>query len=174
MHTYRGLVVLAVVLVASLVLWHCTNGNNNNDPENTCEGPNCEERGIACDPDGRAPCPDDYFYCENDIYGNKRCEGQNEAVPDEGDWDCVEQGGIIQCEGDHVPDGEDWSCVEMDDGTVVCRRHSYYPEGGTDGYWDCYFDGEFRICTFREGGSSDGDADADADYDEGGGDDGIS
>ena len=174
MHMGKAFTSLVVFLVSCLVMLHCTNENpSDGDGDGDGDGDadiNREQRFPACDPDGRAPCPDDWFYCENDNYGNKRCEGQEPAVPDGGDWICEEDTArqVIECTG--TPDGEigeggGWVCVDNDDGTVTCRRHSYFPDGGGDGYWDCYYEGEFRVCTFQDGTGGDGDGDVDADGD---------
>ena len=62
---------------------------------------------------------------------------------------------MIECHGDHfVSDDTGWVCTEYAD-EHVCRRHSTYPDDGSDGIWDCYYEGEFRVCVFRGGGSGD-------------------
>lgn len=164
---HKALSVLFIVIVGTVVMIQCTDSNPaDGDPEHRdCEWPNCEEVHVGCDPDGRAPCYDEFFYCENDDQGNKRCEGGEAATPDGGDWVCHDEGTVMVCEGDHVPDNDAWVCVETEDGEVTCRRHATYPDTGTDGVWDCYWDGEFRICTFREGSDNPGDGDSDTDTD---------
>jgi hypothetical protein len=109
------------------------------------------EVAAGCDPDGGAPCWDDFFICTDDGAGNKRCEGQNPATPDDGAWECYEEGTTLVCRGDHVPgDTGFWECVEAD-GAVVCRAHAYVPSDGSDGAWNCWYEGEFRICEAGDG-----------------------
>ncbi len=69
-------------------------GNDINNPEEVLP---------ACDPDNVAPCPEDFFICFDTEEG-KRCEGQHDAVPDDGNWDCYEEGTTIVCRGDHMPE----------------------------------------------------------------------
>jgi len=87
-------------------------------------------------------------------------------VPDEGNWECHDEGDKIVCVGDHMPENTAWECVENEDGTVTCTRDAYYPDLEGVDEWNCYYDGEFRICegTYT-GGDSDGDSDSDGDTD---------
>ena len=144
--------VFPSALVAGLLLAHCNGGMGAHDLES--EGSTV---GPACDPDGYAPCPDDFFVCTEDDVGGKRCEGQRPAVPDGGEWDCYEQGTTLVCRGDHMPaDDGFWECEELGD-TVICRAHAYVPgEGGGEGGWDCWYEDEFRICESRDGGGGEG------------------
>ena len=111
-----------------------------------------EEVPVACDPDGMAPCPDDFFVCVEDDVGNKRCEGQNPALPDSGQWDCYEEGTTMVCRGDHLPadDGGMWDCVESAE-SVVCRGHAYVPSTGGDEQWTCWYEGDLRVCESGDG-----------------------
>jgi len=117
--------------------------------------PELTDRGTTyppgCDPDGVLPCPDDYFICVEDDDGNKFCEGQRDAAPDGGDWNCEVEDGSIVCSGDHLPEGADaggWECVESGDGEVTCTTDSYAPgtDDGAEAAWDCWMEGEFIIC----------------------------
>jgi hypothetical protein len=110
----------------------------------------------ACDPDGVAPCWDDTFICADDEAGNKRCEGQNPATPDDGAWECYEEGTTLVCRGDHMPpDDGFWTCIETG-GVVVCRSHAYVPGDGADDTWTCWYEGEFRVCESGGGSSEPG------------------
>lgn len=113
----------------------------------------------ACDPDGVAPCPDDWFVCVEDDSGDKLCQGQNPAAPDDGSWDCEVVGDDLVCTGDHVPadDGGLWDCVEAEDGSVTCTASSYIPSGGGEGEWDCWYEGEFVVCEQGDYGGEEGE-----------------
>jgi hypothetical protein len=144
--------LLPVVLVGTLVALNCTGDNVWGTGGGGGSSP--EEVPPACDPDGRAPCPSDWFVCTEDEAGNKHCEGQEPAVPEPGGgWDCEVVGSALICHGDHMPgDAGDWVCQERD-GEVICQRHGYVPndESGED-MWDCYYNGEYLFCD-RTGGS---------------------
>jgi hypothetical protein len=176
MHTGKALTLIFTIVFGCMVFIQCSTDEGTTLPD--ASDINREERGVGCDPDNRAPCPEDWFICENDDNGNKVCEGQEPAVPDGGDWVCEEDraANMIECHGTpdgSIPDDGGWVCSEPDeDGEVVCRRHSYFPDGGGSGYWDCYYQGEFRICTFHEQAGGDGDADSDSDGDGDGDSDG--
>jgi len=172
---HKALVILIIFVAGAFVLIQCTEDTPSNpDPEEReCVWPNCDVVQVGCDPDGMAPCYSEYFYCENNEQGNKRCEGGEASTPDGGDWVCREEGQMEVCEGDHQPDNEAWICVDNPDGSVTCRRHSTYPDMGNDDVWDCYWDGEFRVCVARdESPGSDADADGDTDGDSDGDTDG--
>jgi hypothetical protein len=118
----------------------------------------------ACDPDGVAPCPDDYFICF-ETEGGKRCEGQNPATPDDGAWDCYQDGTTIICRGDHMPpDDGFWDCEELGD-SVVCRGHGYVPIGEGDEDWNCWYEGSRRVCEEGGGASAPGDSGGETDTD---------
>lgn len=143
--------LLPVMLVGTLVAFNCT-GDNMWASGGGGGGPSPEQTPPACDPDGRAPCPSDWFICTEDDVGNKHCEGQEPAVPDDGGWDCEVVGSALICHGDHMPtDSGDWVCQEVD-GEVICQRHGYVPnsDGGED-IWDCYYNGEYLFCDGTEG-----------------------
>jgi hypothetical protein len=157
---------LAVLFVAGMLAIQCNNGTNvEPDGGNPPCWPNCDQIAPGCDPDGRAPCPDAWFICTNDDYGGKRCEDQGSATPPGDGWVCEEEGGVITCRNEEggLPDGEGWECDEYPDGSVVCRRHSYYPDTGGEEIWDCNYEGEFRICHSLGGEEGGGDGDADSD-----------
>jgi len=106
----------------------------------------------GCDPDGLLPCPDDWFVCTEDEAGNKRCEGQVAAAPDNGDWDCDMVDGSLICTGDHMPgDSGQWNCEEQGD-TVTCTSEAYTPatDAEGEGIWDCEYVGEFMVCEAGE------------------------
>lgn len=149
--TLRNLLILCiVVLVVAGTVLNCTGTMADpNIPEGFGGEP--QEFGPACDPDGQAPCPDDYFVCTENDAGDKYCLGQNPAVPDDGVWECYEEGTTMVCRGDHMPEGaDDWTCVEAG-GAVVCRSHAYVPHTGGDEVWNCWYEGEFRVCQSGEG-----------------------
>ncbi len=173
MRSWRYMVVFSMLTTAGLVISNCTTDGSDDPNHDWANEP--ERVDPACDPDGFAPCPDDYFICTEDGLGGKRCEGQNEAVPGGGDWDCTEEGTTLVCTGTTVPSDDDWECVENEDGSYTCRRHAYVPTSDGSGRWECEYDGEFRVCEFIGDGGGDGgdadtdvDADADADIDGGG------
>ena len=140
--------------VVAAVAANCT--GTMSDPATGGYGGTPQEYGPACDPDGQAPCPDDYFLCTENDAGDKHCVGQNPAVPDDGEWDCYEEGTTMVCRGDHMPEGaDDWTCVEAGD-AVVCRSHAYVPHTGTDETWTCWYEGEFRVCESGEGAEAPG------------------
>ncbi len=179
MHPGKALGAILVAMLLAFTFVHCDNDPGANcdpavefcgdcDPRTEyCEGE--EPAYPGCDPDEVAPCPDEWFICTNDNYGGKLCEEQGPATPPGEGWVCEERGGVIVCErdGGEVPGpGTGWECAEYDDGTVVCRRHSYYPDMGGEERWDCWYEGEFRYCSSGEGSpQADGDADADSDGD---------
>jgi hypothetical protein len=183
MYKVKTLVVLMVLGFAAILFVQCDNeadgdgdGDTDGDSDGDCVWPNCQEVQIGCDPDSPIPCTDQMFYCETDSNGNKRCEGQNPDVPGDGDWFCQEEAGMITCTSDTpMEDHDGWVCSDEpnEDGDYVCRRHSTYPDDGSDGIWDCYYEGEFRVCIFRDDtgvpgdgdGDTDGDVDADGDTD---------
>ncbi len=167
MSTYKNTIFLsAAAFLAVGVVVNCT--GTMAGPGEQWSGPT-QEVGPACDPDGYAPCPEDLFVCWEDDAGNKHCEGQNPAVPDGGTWDCYEEGTTLVCIGDHLPDGGDWDCQDLGD-SVVCRTHAYVPAGGAEDDWNCWYEGEFRVCESGDGTTQDDDGPGD----DGPGDDGDS
>jgi len=159
-----------VALMAACVLVSGCLGNNmgrtQDDGGNFTVNP-------ACDPDGMGPCPDDWFVCTQDDVGNKRCEGQSSAVPDdEGSWDCEVVGDELVCTGDHMPDGGGWDCEEAADGTVTCRSDAYEPGTSPDGgAWDCWYEGDTLVCESGDYEDDEGEGEGD-DSTSGGGADG--
>ena len=101
-------------------------------------------------------CPD-YWICEDQPNGRKRCINPGPDYPDDGDWECEDTAGSTVCRrrGD-FPDGGGggaWNC-EMAGEFVVCTDDTpSYPDDGAGGPYNCWFD-EFRVC---ESGGSGGD-----------------
>ena len=178
--------LLPALLVGTLVAINCTGDMNNWSMDGAGGGGGDGSGGggdgsggggvttevpPACDPDGDAPCPEDWFICTTDGVGGKLCEGQESATPDDsGGWDCEVQGTTMVCRGDHIPDDlGGWVCDELDDGSVVCRQHAYVPAGeGTDADWDCHYEGDHLVC--YTDGSSSGDGPGGSDMPGGGAD----
>jgi hypothetical protein len=164
MQAWKVIAVVGTIAALAFIAANCS------DPvEGQPDGcyPNCPENvPPACDPDGRAPCPDTWFICTEDGHGGKTCE-EEAPVPDGGDWDCYQDGTTLVCVGDHVPEGGDWNCVPIDEETVECTSHAHEPatDGGGEGHWECEYEGEFRICEWVDDGGSGGDADSDTDTD---------
>ncbi|MEZ4336651.1 MAG: hypothetical protein R3B82_08490 [Sandaracinaceae bacterium] len=104
-------------------------------------------------------CPD-YWICEDQPNGRKRCINPGPDYPDGGDWDCEDRDGTTICSrhGDY-PDGgggDAWNC-ELQGDLVVCTDNTpSYPDGGAGGPYNCWFQDEFRICETIPGGSGDG------------------
>lgn len=157
--------ILPALFIGGLLLINCTTNMNLHD------NPDVEELYPACDPDGVAPCPDDWFICTEMDGNNKLCEGQTPAVPDsEGGWECIEQGTTLICTGDHMPPSESdgmWICEDNGDDTVTCRTHAWVPadSGGSGGSWNCWYEDDYRFCEFIPGTGDGGDADSDSDGD---------
>ena len=154
--TFKALV--PGLLVAGMLIINCTTSMNLHDSRG-------EEVRPACDPDGVAPCPDEYFICTDDESG-KECTSDDPTIPDsEGHWVCEEQGTTLICDGDHMPESDGiWVCEENADGTVTCRAHAWVPDsGGESGRWDCWYEEGFRHCIFVPGEEGGGDADGDGD-----------
>lgn len=164
--------LLLFILVSFFIISYCTSNsgpNNNNDDEIV--------NPTGCDPDDPSSCTDDIFICTDDGYGGKICRGQKSTLPDNGDWQCTDistdDGNYIECKGDHIPENADengWICID-NNGDVTCKKDAYYPDIDIDGEWDCYTDGEFRVCEYHDdnnddaGGDADGDSDGDTDTD---------
>lgn len=104
-------------------------------------------------------CPD-YWICEDQPDGRKRCINPGPDYPDGGDWECEDVDGTTRCtrNGDYPDDGGggEWNC-ELQGEFVVCSDDTPdYPDGGGGGDWDCHFGDEFRLCTPDGGGGGDG------------------
>lgn len=137
------LIVLGIFVFVSLA--NCRrSGSDRNDGERD-ENAN-DVTPVGCDPDGVELCPDDWFVCDEDEQGDKHCEGQNPAVPDDGVWDCTVVDDELVCVGDEMPEGDEWDCVTLYDGSVECHRDVYFPASGGDEVWDCEYEGEFVVC----------------------------
>lgn len=106
----------------------------------------------ACDPDGVAPCPSDWFICSDDDALGKRCEGQEPSTPEGDGWVCHESEGMRICEGSRIPeDSGEWICEQSGD-DVICIAPGYVPSIDGDGVWSCDYEGEFWVCVQSEGG----------------------
>lgn len=103
-------------------------------------------------------CPD-FWTCETiEAEGIKRCSNPGPDYPDQGTWDCADEGGHTVCRGDHFPDGgggAEWSCERSGEFVVCTDNTPNYPDAQGDGPWACYFSGEFRVCE-ESTGSGDG------------------
>ena len=168
MQLWKAVAGVGVVALLVFIAVDCSNRTSPEPDAGWANEHSTEQVQPACDPDGRAPCPDTFFMCTEDNYGGKTCE-ESAPKPDGGDWSCEQEGTTLICVGDHVPgDAGDWVCDEPSaEGDVTCRRHAYVPmtDGGTEGYWDCEYQGEFRVCEYVSTGGSGGDADVDTDAD---------
>ncbi|HMO11946.1 MAG TPA: hypothetical protein PKB06_10710, partial [Actinotalea sp.] len=104
-------------------------------------------------------CPD-YWICEDQPNGRKRCINPGPDYPDGGNWECEDTGGRTICRrnGDY-PDGGgggDWNCERQGDLVVCTDETPNYPDGGAGGPYNCWFADEFRICETIPGGPGDG------------------
>jgi len=102
----------------------------------------------GCDPDALGPCPAEQFLCTQDGAGNKYCESQDSATPDDGSWQCeLIADGLLLCSGDHMPtDQSDWSCWEIA-GQVLCTTDPTLPQDdGVSGDWSCGFEDDRIVC----------------------------
>ena len=107
-------------------------------------------------------CPE-YWVCEN-IPGGKRCYQPGPDYPDDGDWECRDEGGVTICEGSDYPDGGgggDWDCERRGDLVICTKDDPDYPDDGGGGGWDCFFTDEFRVCDGGGGGGDFPDDDGD-------------
>jgi len=104
-------------------------------------------------------CPD-YWICEDQPDGRKRCINPGPDYPDGGDWECEDVDGTTRCtrNGDYPDDGGggEWNC-ELQGDLVVCTDDTpNYPDEGGGGPFNCWHTDEFRICETIPGGSGDG------------------
>ncbi len=105
-----------------------------------------EQRAPACDPDGRAPCPNIWFECWPEWEGATFCTTESPLTPDSGAWECAVVNDEIQCHGDHLPEHDgSWSCEETGDG-VTCSAEPFVPTGSGEEGWDCTYQDEFWYC----------------------------
>ncbi len=96
-------------------------------------------------------CPD-YWICEDQPDGTKRCLNPGPAYPDGGgDWVCADVSGTTECRrpGSDFPDqggGSEWSCEARGEFVVCTDTTPSYPDGGDGGPYHCWFANEFRVC----------------------------
>jgi hypothetical protein len=115
----------------------------------------CDPEGLlvppSCDPDGYAPCPDDYFVCTEDGAGVTHCWGQEPASPDDGTWLCEVVATTLVCFGDHYPSPDGlWFCDDDDISGVVCRSHRHVPDLGIEADWSCFYDSVYLFCEMED------------------------
>jgi hypothetical protein len=122
---------------------------------------------------GNVQFPDDRDWACYDSDGQVICSAPGEVPGDGGGgvWNCETQAEYVQCsadldgppgstpndfDGDGIPNGDDET-----PGTP------WYPGDGGGGYWDCFFSGEYRVCSHSGdggppgGGNPPGDLDGD-------------
>ncbi len=101
---------------------------------------------VHCDPDGAAPCPDDWFLCmtEEEVI---LCEGQVPATPEGDGWECEVLSRTLVCRGDELPsEGWDWLCSEGPTHEIICRHHLYVPSEGEPEDWECWYEEVYLNC----------------------------
>ncbi len=97
----------------------------------------------VCD---EVPAPWGTWECHENEDGRSTCRKDGAEQPDDGRWDCYRVDGADYCVSDHMPEGDpvDWNCVENGE-MVECEKvpGDEPPNGGP---WECAWGPDFLEC----------------------------